>query len=83
MRLWRYCSLPRFAGSTDTASALAAAALVLVILRGYSELRHEMACARRTEEGLRASDARYRQVAEEQAALRRVATLVAQGVAAR
>ncbi len=64
------------------ASALAAAALVLVILRGYSELRHEMAARVRTEEGLRASEARYRQVAEEQASLRQVATLVAQGVAA-
>ena len=64
------------------ASALAAAALVLVILRGYSELRQEIAARARTEHGLRASDARYRQVAEEQASLRRVATLVAQGVAA-
>ncbi len=64
------------------ASALAAAALVLVILRGYGELRHEIAARARTEQGLRASDARYRQVAEEQASLRRVATLVAQGVAA-
>ena len=62
------------------ATALAAAALVLVMLRGYGELRHEIAARRaRTEEGLRASDARYRQVADEQAALRRVATLVAQG----
>ena len=61
------------------ATALAAGALVLVMLRGYSELRHEMATRVRTEEGLRASDARYRQVADEQAALRRVATLVAQG----
>ena len=66
----------------DTASALAAAALVLVILRGYSELRNETAVRVRTEEGLRASEARYRQLAEEQASLRQVATLVAQGAAA-
>ena len=70
------------AGIDYTASALAAAALVLVILRGYSELRPRWLMRARTEEGLRASDARYRQLAEEQASLRRVATLVAQGVAA-
>ena len=38
-----------------------------------------MAARVRTEEGLQASDAQYRQVADEQAALRRVATLVAAG----
>ncbi len=59
------------------AIVLAAAALVLVLLRGYGELRHEMAARVRTEHGLRASEARYRQIADEQAALRRVATLVA------
>ena len=63
-----------------TATVLAAAAVLLVMLRGYNELRHEMAARARTEEGLRESDAQYRQVAEEQAALRRVATLVAAGV---
>ena len=62
-----------------TATALAAAALVLVMLRGISELRQEIAARERTEVSLRASEAGYRRVADEQAALRRVATLVAQG----
>ena len=61
------------------ATALAAAALVLVMLRGYSELRLEIAARERTEKSLRASEAGYRRVADEQAALRRVATLVARG----
>ncbi|HUK68350.1 MAG TPA: GAF domain-containing sensor histidine kinase [Streptosporangiaceae bacterium] len=61
------------------AIALAAAALVLVMLRGISELRHEIAARERTEVSLRASEAGYRRVADEQAALRRVATLVARG----
>ena len=59
------------------ATALAAAALVLVMLRGISELRQEIAARERTEKSLRASEAGYRRVADEQAALRRVATLVA------
>ena len=46
---------------------------------GYSELRQEIAARERTEKSLRASEAGYRRVADEQAALRRVATLVAQG----
>ncbi len=62
-----------------TATALAAAALVLVMLRGISELRQEIAARERTEVSLRASEAGYRRVADEQAALRRVATLVARG----
>ena len=61
------------------ATAFAAAALVLVMLRGYSELRLEIAARERTEVSLRASEAGYRRVADEQAALRRVATLVARG----
>ena len=61
------------------ATALAAAALVLVMLRGISELRQEIAARERTEVSLRASEAGYRRVADEQAALRRVATLVARG----
>ena len=61
------------------ATALAAAALVLVMLRGISELRQEIAARERTEKSLRASEAGYRRVADEQAALRRVATLVARG----
>ena len=61
------------------AAALAAAALVLVMLRGISELRQEIAARERTEVSLRASEAGYRRVADEQAALRRVATLVARG----
>ena len=61
------------------AIALAAAALVLVMLRGISELRQEIAARERTEVSLRASEAGYRRVADEQAALRRVATLVAGG----
>ncbi|HTZ25753.1 MAG TPA: GAF domain-containing protein, partial [Streptosporangiaceae bacterium] len=61
------------------ATALAAAALVLVMLRGISELRREIAARERTEVSLRASEAGYRRVADEQAALRRVATLVARG----
>jgi len=62
-----------------TATGLAAAALFLVMLRAYSELRHEIAARERTEKSLRASEAGYRRVAGEQAALRRVATLVARG----
>ena len=62
-----------------TATALATAALVLVMLRAYSELRQEIAARERTEKSLRASEAGYRRVADEQAALRRVATLVARG----
>ena len=62
-----------------TATALAAAALVLVMLRGISELRQEIAARERTEVSLRASEAGYHRVADEQAALRRVATLVARG----
>ena len=46
---------------------------------GYSELRQEIAARERTEVSLRASEAGYRRVADEQAALRRVATLVARG----
>ena len=61
------------------ATALAAAALVLVMLRGISELRQEIAAREGTEKSLRASEAGYRRVADEQAALRRVATLVARG----
>jgi signal transduction histidine kinase len=61
------------------ATALAAAALVLVMVRAYSELRHETWARVRTEESLWASEAEYRRVADEQAALRRVATLVARG----
>ena len=61
------------------ATVLAAAALVLVMLRAYSELRLEIAARERTEKSLRASEAGYRRVADEQAALRRVATLVARG----
>ena len=61
------------------AAALAAAALVLVLLRAISELRQEIAARERTEVSLRASEAGYRRVADEQAALRRVATLVARG----
>ena len=63
-----------------TATALAAAALLLVMVRGYSELRHEIGARERTEKSLRVSEAGYRRVADEQAALRRVATLVAQAV---
>jgi signal transduction histidine kinase len=62
-----------------TATALATAALFLVMLRAYSELRLETAARERTEKSLRVSEAGYRRVADEQAALRRVATLVAQG----
>jgi len=62
-----------------TATALATAALVLVMLRGISELRQEIAAREGTEKSLRASEAGYRRVADEQAALRRVATLVARG----
>ncbi|MGO9489553.1 MAG: GAF domain-containing sensor histidine kinase, partial [Solirubrobacteraceae bacterium] len=65
-----------------TATALAAAALVLVMVRGYSELRREIGTRQRTEKSLRISEAGYRRVADEQAALRRVATLVARGVPA-
>ncbi len=61
------------------ATGLAAAALCLVMLRVYSELRQETAVRVRTEKSLRASEADYRRVADEQAALRRVATLVARG----
>ena len=61
------------------ATGLAAAALFLVMLRAYSELRQEIAARVRTEKSLRASEAGYRRVADEQAALRRVATLVARG----
>jgi len=61
------------------ATVLAAAALVVVMLRAYSELRLEIAARERTEKSLRASEAGYRRVADEQAALRRVATLVARG----
>ena len=62
-----------------TATALAAAALLLVMVRGYHELRHEIGARQRTEKSLRVSEAGYRRVADEQAALRRVATLVARG----
>ncbi|HUA49929.1 MAG TPA: ATP-binding protein [Solirubrobacteraceae bacterium] len=65
-----------------TATALAAAALLLVIVRGYSELRLEIGARERTEKSLRVSETGYRRVADEQAALRRVATLVAQAVPA-
>ena len=61
------------------AIVLATAALVLVMLRAYSELRQEIAARERTEKSLRASEAGYQRVADEQAALRRVATLVARG----
>ncbi len=61
------------------ATVLAAVALLLVMLRGISELRHETAARVRSEEGLQASEVQYRQVADDQAALRRVATLVAAG----
>ena len=61
------------------ATGLATAALILVMLRAYSELRVEIAARERTEKSLRASEAGYRRVADEQAALRRVATLVAGG----
>ena len=61
------------------ATALATAALVLVMLRGISELHREIAAREGTEKSLRASEAGYRRVADEQAALRRVATLVARG----
>ncbi len=63
----------------NAAIALATGALVLVMVRGISELRHETAERRRTEVDLRATEAGYRQVAEEQAALRKVATEVARG----
>ncbi len=63
----------------QTATALAAVALLLAMARGYGELRHEVGTRERTEKSLRASEADYRRVADEQAALRRVATLVAQG----
>ena len=63
----------------QAAVVLAAGALVLVMLRGISELRQEISARERTEKSLRASEAGYRQVADEQAALRRVATLVARG----
>ena len=62
-----------------TATALAASALLLVMVRGYSELRHEIGTRERTEKSLRVSEAGYRRVADEQAALRRVAVLVAAG----
>jgi len=62
-----------------TATALAAGALLLVMVRGYSELRHEIGTRERTEKSLRVSKAGYRRVADEQAALRRVATLAAGG----
>ena len=62
-----------------TAVALAAGALILVMVRGYSELRHEIGTRQRTEKSLRLSEAGYRRVADEQTALRRVATLVAAG----
>jgi len=61
------------------ATALAMGALVLVALTGYSELRREISARERTEESLRASEAGYRRMADEQAALRRVATFVARG----
>jgi signal transduction histidine kinase len=61
-----------------TATALAASALLLVLVRGYSELRHEIGTRERTERSLRVSEVGYRRVADEQAALRRVATLVAE-----
>jgi signal transduction histidine kinase len=61
------------------AAGLAVAALFLLMLRAYSELRLEIAARERTEKSLRVSEAGYRQVADEQAALRRVATLVARG----
>jgi len=61
------------------ATALALGALVLVALTGYSELRREISARERTEESLRASEAGYRRMADEQAALRRVATFVARG----
>ena len=61
------------------ATALAAGTLLLVMARGYSELRHEIGTRERTEKSLRVSEAGYRRIADEQAALRRVATLVAAG----
>ncbi len=61
------------------ASALATAALVLVMLRAYSELRQEIAARERSEKDLRKSEADYRRVADEQSALRRIATLIASG----
>jgi signal transduction histidine kinase len=61
------------------ATALATGALFLVMLRGISELRREITARERTEVSLRASEAGYHRVADEQAALRRVATLVARG----
>ncbi|HTU08931.1 MAG TPA: GAF domain-containing sensor histidine kinase [Trebonia sp.] len=61
------------------ATVLATATLVLVMVRGISELRQEIAAREGTEKNLRASEAGYRRVADEQAALRRVATLVARG----
>ena len=67
-------------GVDHAATGLAAAALLLVMVRGYSELRHEIGARERTERSLRLSEAGYRRVADEQAALRRVATLVAQAV---
>ena len=69
-------------GVDHTATALAAAALFLVMVRGYSELRHEIGARESTEKSLRMSEAGYRRVADEQAALRRVATLVARAVPA-
>jgi len=62
-----------------TAAALAAGALLLVMVRGSSELRREIGTRQRTEKDLRVSEVGYRRVADEQAALRRVATLVAAG----
>ena len=46
------------------ATALATAALVLVMLRAYSELRQEIAARERTEKDLRVSEAEYRRVAD-------------------
>ena len=63
------------------ATALATAALILVMLRAYSELRQEIAARQRTEMDLRASEAGYRRIAIEQSALHRIATLVAHGAA--
>ncbi|HTQ92269.1 MAG TPA: hypothetical protein VMK84_22525 [Streptosporangiaceae bacterium] len=48
-----------------------------------SELRQEISARERTEVSLRASEAGYRRVAGEQAALRRMATLVARGARSR
>ena len=62
------------------ATALAATALVLVMVRTYSELRQEIAIRQRTEKDLRVRESEFRNVAEEQSALRRIATLVARGV---